>query len=110
MKIHCGIGCLQSLQNLCKIEANNASLIEELGSLSQLRKLLISYLKRENGVALCTVLEKMSHLRSLDISATSEEEVPKLQSMSSPTTLLQTRPIWATRKVARMDSKNQEYS
>jgi disease resistance protein RPM1 len=66
------------------------SLIEELGTLRQLRKLEISKLKRENGIAFCTVLEKMSHLRSLRISATSEEEVLDLQSMSSPPPLLQT--------------------
>ena len=36
------------------------------------------------------MLEKMSHLRSLDIRATSEEEVLELQSMSFPPTLLQT--------------------
>ena len=93
VKIHNGIGCLQSLQKLFKIEANNTSLIEELGGLGQLRKLEISKMKRENGMALCTALEKMSHLQSLRIRATSEEEVLELQSMSSPPPLLQSRPI-----------------
>ena len=65
VKIHSGIGRLQSLQKLFKIEANNTSLIEELGGLGQLRKLEISKMKRENGVALCTTLEKMNHLQSL---------------------------------------------
>ncbi|GMY30894.1 disease resistance protein RPM1-like [Fagus crenata] len=88
--IHSGIGCLQSLQKLFNIEANNAALIEELGSLGQLRKLEISKLKRENGIALCTTLMKMSHLQSLVISATSEEEFLELQLMSSPPPLLQT--------------------
>jgi disease resistance protein RPM1 len=90
VKIHSGIGCLQSLEKLFKIEANNAALITELGSLGQLRKLEISKLKRENGIALCTTLKKMSHLRSLEISATSEEEFLELQLMSSPPPLLQT--------------------
>ena len=89
VKIHSGIGCLQSLQKLFKIEANNTSLIEELGGLGQLRKLEISKMKRENGMALCTALEKMSHLQSLRIRTTSEEEVLELQSMSSPPPLLQ---------------------
>ncbi|GMY32529.1 disease resistance protein RPM1-like [Fagus crenata] len=67
VKIHSGIGCLQSLQKLFNIEANNAALITELGSLGQLRKLEISKLKRECGIALCTMLKKMSHLRSLKL-------------------------------------------
>ncbi|KAL0000477.1 hypothetical protein SO802_014258 [Lithocarpus litseifolius] len=90
VKIQSGIACLQSLQKLFKIEANNDALIEELGSLGQLRKLQICKLNRENGTALCTALEKMSHLQSLKISATVEEEVLELQSMSSPPPRLQT--------------------
>uniref|UniRef100_A0A2N9EU45 Rx N-terminal domain-containing protein n=1 Tax=Fagus sylvatica TaxID=28930 RepID=A0A2N9EU45_FAGSY len=49
---------------------NNDALIAELGSLGQLRKFGIYNLKRENGIALCTTLMKMSHLQSLEISAT----------------------------------------
>ena len=41
-------------------------------------------------MALCTALEKMNHLQSLKISATVEEEVLELQSMSSPPPHLQT--------------------
>ncbi|KAL0000476.1 hypothetical protein SO802_014257 [Lithocarpus litseifolius] len=90
VKIHNGIQFLQSLEKLFNIEAKNIALTEELGSLGQLRKLEISKLKRENGMALCTVVEKLSHLRSLDINATNEEEVLELQSMSSPLPLLNT--------------------
>nr|XP_023924955.1 disease resistance protein RPM1-like [Quercus suber]XP_023925789.1 disease resistance protein RPM1-like [Quercus suber] len=72
VKIPNGIGHLQSLQKLSKIAANNNALIVELGSLGQLRKLEIAKLKRENGIALCTVLETMSHLQSLRIRATNE--------------------------------------
>ena len=104
VKIPSGIGRVQSLQKLSKIEANNNALITELGSLGQLRKLEIAELKRENGIALCTVLETISHLQSLRIRATSEEEILELQSMSSPPPFLQTLSIWAIRKVARMDS------
>ena len=85
-----GIGYLESLQKLHKVEANSATLIEELGRLRQLRKLNISKLKREDGMVLCLALEKMSYLQSLRISSTSEEEVLELQSMSSPPSLLQT--------------------
>ncbi|KAM4102581.1 hypothetical protein ACJW30_06G012000 [Castanea mollissima] len=80
----------QSLQKLYQIEATSATLITELGSLTQLRKLSISKLKKENGMDLCTAIQKMSHLRSLEIYATSEEEVLNLQSLPSPPLLLQT--------------------
>ncbi|GMY36621.1 disease resistance protein RPM1-like, partial [Fagus crenata] len=86
--IPCGIGNLKSLQKLFNIEANNI-VIAELGGLAQLRKLQISKLKRENGIALCIALKKMTKLRSLDISSTSEEEVLELHLMSSPPPLLQ---------------------
>ncbi|KAM3743906.1 hypothetical protein ACB098_06G011400 [Castanea mollissima] len=90
IKIPKGIRHLESLQKLFNIEATSATLITELGSLAQLRKLTISKLKRENGMDLCTAIQKMSHLRSLEIYATSEEEVLNLQSLPSPPLLLQT--------------------
>ncbi|KAL4618524.1 hypothetical protein ACB092_06G016900 [Castanea dentata] len=90
IKIPKGIRHLESLQKLYEIEATSTTLIIELGSLAQLRKLSISKLKRENGMDLCTAIQKMSHLRSLEISATNEEEVLNLQSLPSPPLLLQT--------------------
>uniref|UniRef100_A0A7N2KK62 Uncharacterized protein n=1 Tax=Quercus lobata TaxID=97700 RepID=A0A7N2KK62_QUELO len=69
--------------DLYNVEADCAALVEELGRLTQLRKLEISKLKREHGMSLCTALEKMSYLRSLRLSSTSEEENLELQSMSS---------------------------
>ncbi|KAM3696462.1 hypothetical protein ACJW31_06G040500 [Castanea mollissima] len=72
-----GIGHLESLPKLHKVEANRN------------RKLNISKLKRD-GMVLCLALEKMSYLQSLRISSTSEEEVLELQSMFSPPSLLQT--------------------
>ncbi|XP_050246316.1 disease resistance protein RPM1-like isoform X9 [Quercus robur] len=90
IKIPNGIRHLESLQKLYEIEATSATLITELGSLAQLRKLSISKLKKENGMDLCTAIQKMGHLRSLEISATSEEEVLNLQSLPSPPLLLQT--------------------
>ena len=82
IKVPSGIGNLKSLQKLYTVEATD-SFIVELGKLIQLRKLEIYKLKREYGMALCTELEKISNLRSLVISSTSEEEVLELQSMSS---------------------------
>ncbi|GMY32516.1 disease resistance protein RPM1-like, partial [Fagus crenata] len=90
VKIHSGIECLQSLEKLFNIEANNAALIEELGSLGELRKLGVFKLKRENGITLCYAVEKMSHLQALEINATCEEEFLELQLMSSPPLLIQT--------------------
>ncbi|XP_030932466.1 disease resistance protein RPM1-like [Quercus lobata] len=90
VKIPSGIGCLQSLQKLHKVEANSDALIAELGRLRQLRKLHIFDIKAENGIALCTMLEKMINLQSPRISAKSEEKVLEFQSMSSPLPLLRT--------------------
>ena len=89
VKVPSGIGSLESLQKLFNVEATNTAFIEELGKLRLLRKLEITKLKRESGITLCTSLKKMSHLRSLRICATSEEEVLDMQSMSSPPHLLQ---------------------
>ena len=38
VKIHSGIGCLQSLQKLVKIEANNAALITEIREFETIEK------------------------------------------------------------------------
>ena len=89
VKIPNGIGRLESLQKLFNIEATNATIITELGSLAQLRKLAICKLKKENGKDLCTMIQKLSHLRSLEVTA-SEEEVLNLQPLPSPPPHLQT--------------------
>ena len=78
VKIENGIGHLESLQKLYEIEATSATLITKLGSLAQLRKLSISKLKKENGLDLCIAIQKMNHLRSMEIKAISEEEVLNL--------------------------------
>ena len=89
IKIPNGIRHLESLQKLFYIEASSATLIIELGSLAQLRTLTISKLKKENGMDLCTAIQKMSQLQKLEIKATSEEEVLNLQSLPSPPPHLQ---------------------
>ena len=94
IKIPNGIRNLESLQKLFYIEATSTSLIIELGSLAQLRKLGISKLKKENGLDLCTTIQKMSQIRSLEIFATNEEEVLNLQSLPSPPLLLQTLVLY----------------
>ena len=78
VKIENGIGHLESLQKLYEIEPTSATLITKLGSLAQLRKLSISKLKKENGLDLCIAIQKMNHLRPMEIKAISEEEVLNL--------------------------------
>ncbi|XP_028083105.1 disease resistance protein RPM1-like [Camellia sinensis] len=86
------IGHLQSLQKLCYIETNNVSdntILKEIGQLTQLRRLGIRKLRREDGVALCSSIEKLSNLRSLDITPTKEDEILNLQSLSRAPQFLQ---------------------
>ncbi|KAA8538986.1 hypothetical protein F0562_025678 [Nyssa sinensis] len=84
------IGVLTSLQKLCCIKANDiGGLTRELSSLSQLRRLGIADLRKEDGKNLCSSIEKMKNLRSLSVSSVSEEEFVDLGSLRSPPLLLQ---------------------
>ncbi|GMQ04099.1 hypothetical protein CsSME_00049631 [Camellia sinensis var. sinensis] len=81
------IGSLQSLQVISLIEADQRSgcgisIVKELGRLTQLRELAIWNLRREDGVTLCSSIEKLSNLRKLDIISTKEDEILDLQSLS----------------------------
>lgn len=85
-----GIGALSSLQKLCCIKATQGpGLVQELGSLTQLRRLGIRDLREEDGKHLCSSIEKMRNLRSLDVTAISEDEFLDLDVLSSPPLLLQ---------------------
>ncbi|GMN40823.1 hypothetical protein TIFTF001_010043 [Ficus carica] len=85
------IGVLQSLQKLCFIEVNQGSgnMVKELGNLTQLRRLGILKLKREDGKDLCSSIEKMNNLRALSITSVEEDEIIDLQHLSTPPVLLQ---------------------
>ncbi|KAF8393979.1 hypothetical protein HHK36_020181 [Tetracentron sinense] len=84
-----GIGNLVNLQELFYIDVNEGGdVIRELGSLSQLRRLGVVGLRREDGPELCSSIEKMSNLRLLCLTS-QEEEVLDLQFLSSPPLLLQ---------------------
>ncbi|XP_054823849.1 disease resistance protein RPM1-like isoform X1 [Prosopis cineraria] len=80
------IGCMQSLQKLCFIEADQGSqdLMVELGKLTQLRRLGIRKLKKEDGAALCSSIQKMTNLRSLSITAIEEDEIIDIQNIVKP--------------------------
>ncbi|KAI9072272.1 hypothetical protein K1719_003656 [Acacia pycnantha] len=77
------IGCMQSLQKLCFIEASQ-DLMVELGKLTQLRRLGIRRLKKEHGAALCSSIQKMTNLRSLSITAIEEDEIIDIQNITKP--------------------------
>ncbi|XP_043700167.1 disease resistance protein RPM1-like [Telopea speciosissima] len=88
-KVPNGIGCLVSLQNFCFIRAEEGkNVIRGLGRLSQLRRLGIIEMRRGDGFDLCSALEKMKNLRSLNLSAMTDERL-SLQSLSSPPLFLQ---------------------
>ncbi|XP_058204023.1 disease resistance protein RPM1-like [Rhododendron vialii] len=88
-----GIGSLSYLQKLCGIEANHGSnsgiVLREVGKLTQVRRLVILRLQKEDGAVLCSSLEKLYNLRSLFVGAKEEDEIIDLDSLSLPPPLLQ---------------------
>ncbi|KAF8017613.1 hypothetical protein BT93_H2719 [Corymbia citriodora subsp. variegata] len=87
-----GIGALASLQKLCYVKAGGGrskNTMQELGKLSQLRRLGVTDLKKDDAKELCHSIEKMTDLRSLNVTAESESEVIDLDLLSSPPLLLQ---------------------
>ncbi|XP_059650141.1 probable disease resistance RPP8-like protein 4 [Cornus florida] len=81
------IGDLSSLQKLCYVDASpsdgGSAIVSELGKLTQLRRLGIVKLRREDGMSLCSSIEKLSNLRSLSVSSTEEDEILDVQSLPS---------------------------
>ena len=74
------------------VEVNEIAVevIKELGKLTQLRKLGIRKLRREDGKVLCECIEKMKHLEALSVSAMNEDDFIDLEYMSSPPKCLRT--------------------
>ncbi|KAA8521226.1 hypothetical protein F0562_011937 [Nyssa sinensis] len=93
-KVPAKIGALLSLQKLCYIEASHCkggiSIVREVGSLTQLRRLGITKLRKEAGKDLCSSIAKMSNLQSLSITSIEEDEIIDLQSLSSTPQFLRT--------------------
>ncbi|XP_042949798.1 disease resistance protein RPM1-like [Carya illinoinensis] len=85
------ITCLQSLQKLCFIEADHGGndIMKELGCLTQLRRLGIVKFRTENGVALCSSIDKLENLRALSITSIEEDEIINLDCLSCPPRFLQ---------------------
>ncbi|OIW10701.1 hypothetical protein TanjilG_16073 [Lupinus angustifolius] len=90
-RIAASIGKMQSLQNLCSIEADQRSnaLMVDLGKLNQLRRLGIRKMRQEDGSALCSSIEKMINLRSLSITAIGEDVIIDIQNIFKPPLYLQ---------------------
>ncbi|KAK2993706.1 hypothetical protein RJ640_027058 [Escallonia rubra] len=91
------IGDLISLQKLCCIEAGeitgsggSCNTVTEIGKLTQLRKLGIAELRRKDGTAFCSSIEKLRNLRSLAVYSFTEDEILDLQSLSSAPQFLRT--------------------
>ncbi|PON47577.1 LRR domain containing protein [Parasponia andersonii] len=89
LRIQGRVGCLQDLQTLRTVEAQNKSLIRELKKLRHLRSLGISKLTTELGRSLCTSTEKMKDVSFLVLFSMNSDEVLDLQSISSCPKFLQ---------------------
>ncbi|XP_026665888.2 disease resistance protein RPM1-like [Phoenix dactylifera] len=90
VKVPQGIGRLRDLQKLTYIEANQDSgIVRELGYLTQLRRLGIVKLRKEDGVNLCASIERMNNLRSISVTSIGMDEVLDLQYLKSPPSDLQ---------------------
>ncbi|CAK9151310.1 unnamed protein product [Ilex paraguariensis] len=91
-KAPANIGNLSSLQKLVTIVANQTngeSIMGEVGKLTQLRTLRITKLRREDGVVLCSSLEKLGNLRSLNVASVEGAEIIDMRSLSSGPPFLQ---------------------
>lgn len=79
-----GIGGLESLQKLCFVEAGkgNESIVEEVGMLTQLRRLGIIQLNEENAKKMCPSIDKLSNLHALSINS-SPDTVMDLNGITS---------------------------
>ncbi|CAI9786084.1 unnamed protein product [Fraxinus pennsylvanica] len=85
-----GIGRLISLRKLGYMEASCGSdTIKEISMMTELRRLCLTKLRREDGMAVCSSIEKLHNLRSLNLKSTEEDEVLDLQYLSSPPPFLQ---------------------
>ncbi|KAA8544432.1 hypothetical protein F0562_022444 [Nyssa sinensis] len=83
------IGRLVALQKLSFIRVNkNSGMIEALENLTQLRKLGIIDVEEKDGKHLCHSIEKMTNLRTLDVTSIGEEEFLDLNAISTPPLLL----------------------
>nr|XP_009623392.1 disease resistance protein RPM1-like [Nicotiana tomentosiformis] len=85
-----GFGTLRALQKLVYIEATPGSdILREVGMLSELRRLCILKLRKEDGRIVCSSIVKLRKLESLNLKSLEEHEILDISYMSSPPPLLQ---------------------
>ncbi|PHT60205.1 hypothetical protein CQW23_02568 [Capsicum baccatum] len=85
-----GIGALRALQKLAYIEATPSSgILSEVGMLSELRRLCILKLRKEDGRTLCSSIEKLRKLESLNLKSFEENEILDLSYILLPPPFLQ---------------------
>uniref|UniRef100_A0A5B7AYT8 Disease resistance protein RPM1-like n=1 Tax=Davidia involucrata TaxID=16924 RepID=A0A5B7AYT8_DAVIN len=90
MTVPTQIGRLTSLQKLGSVEVNgNGEIVRELGKLTQLRRLGILKLRQEDGMDLCSSLEKLKHLTGLCLVSINTSDSLQLESLSSSPPFLQ---------------------
>uniref|UniRef100_A0A2N9E741 Rx N-terminal domain-containing protein n=1 Tax=Fagus sylvatica TaxID=28930 RepID=A0A2N9E741_FAGSY len=82
-----GIWDIRCLQTLTCIDAEE-ELIQQVGNLTELRRLEITKLRSVQGPKLCTSIQKMKNLLCLGVTATNEEEL-QLEALSLPPLYLQ---------------------
>jgi disease resistance protein RPM1 len=85
-----GIGALINLQKLSIIHLDkHGKIIKALEKLTQLRKLSVLSLKREDGANFCNTIRKMENLATLDVSSTAKDEYLDLDRMTEHPNLLE---------------------
>ncbi|KAI4370780.1 hypothetical protein MLD38_019090 [Melastoma candidum] len=91
-KTPAGIGTMQSLQKLCYIEVDderNDMVLEEIGKLTQLTRLAILKMRKEDGRYLCSSIAKLTSLQAMSVNAFDDNEILDLNYLLSPPQLLQ---------------------
>ena len=81
----CNLKCLQTLQCI----GANDEVVEKVGKLTQLRRLTIRDVQSSHGGKLSASLQKLKSLQSLQVKATSGEEMLRLDTLLHPPTHLE---------------------
>ncbi|KAA8524876.1 hypothetical protein F0562_011299 [Nyssa sinensis] len=83
-----GIWDIRSLQTLAFIEAEER-LIQQIGNLTELKRLNITKLRAIDGPKLCASIQKLTNLHRLGLMASTEEEELQLEALLLPPIFLQ---------------------
>jgi disease resistance protein RPM1 len=81
-----GLWRLNELQSLNEIRATKV-FVAELGNLSRLRSLYITYVRSSHCAQMCDSLSKLHHLSNLNIRAYNEDETLLLEDLTMPNPL-----------------------